>query len=437
MSDSDPSAPLEGTPATPIPPVSPHSGGTPIPASAPSTVARSDATERPAPTPTPPRSMPTPVGAARQWLRRIRKGGVETPSDPALDPNLPDVAPTSLLTRSPFQIGFFMAVGAMTAYGLVNMLVSLQSILVLALFALFVTLGLNPSVEWMRDRGVPRPVAVIMVGVGAIVFLLLAGWAVVPVATEQINRLMFNAPTLLKGLRENPQVAEFDAQFGVIDKAIEFLSSGSSLSALFGGILGAGKILANMVFSVIITLVLTIYFLATLPSIKEVIYQLAPASRRPRARYLANEMFARIGGYMSGMFIVITLWAVGSFIMLNLVGLGQYALALAVVTGLFSFIPVVGSSVGLVICTLVAFSNSVTAGFVILIYFVFYQQMDAYVVQPRVFSKSMNVPAVLVILGAISGGFLLGIPGALLAIPSVASMILLYREVLIPHLDRR
>ncbi len=419
---------------SPIPPVSPRSVSTPNHEAKPTEAVKPRVSA--ASGPDVPRSMPTPVGVARQWLRRIRRGA-ETPSDPVPDPALADFGPQSLLFRSPFQIGFFLAVGAMAAYGLINVLVSLQGILVLALFALFVTLGLNPSVEWMHERGLPRAAAVIVVALSAVVLLALAAWAVVPVVTEQINRLMLNAPSLLKGLRENQQVADFDAQFGVIDKAIQFLSSGSSLSMLFGGIMGAGRIVANIVFSVVITLVLTIYFLATLPSIKEVIYQLAPASRRPRVRYLANEMFSRIGGYMSGMFIVITLWAVGSFIMLNIVGLGQYSLALAVLTGLFSFIPVVGSSIGLVICVLVAFSNSITAGFVILVYFLVYQQLDAYVVQPRVFSKSMNVPAVLVILGAISGGFLLGIPGALLAIPSVASMLLLYREVLIPHLDRR
>lgn len=435
MTDSESGTSIERPHGTPIPPVSPRSAVPHEPENQPGPPGRPPA--RSGATPAPPKSVPTPVGAARQWLRRIARGGAETPSDPALDPVPGEDVRVSLLSRSPFQIGFLLAMGAMAAYGVVNVIVTLQSILVLALFALFVTLGLNPSVEWMRDRGIPRPAAVLLVALSAVAFLALAGWAVLPVATEQINKLMLNAPIWLQGLRENPQVAEFDAKFGVIDNLIGFVSSGSSLGALFGGILGAGRILANMVFSVVITLVLTIYFLATLPSIKEVIYQLAPASRRPRVRYLANEMFARIGGYMSGMFVVITLWGIGSFIMLNLVGLGQYSLALAVVTGLFSFIPVVGSSVGLVICTLVAFSNSVTAGVIILVYFLFYQQMDAYVVQPRVFSRSMNVPAVLVILGAISGGFLLGIPGALLAIPSVASLLLLYREVLIPHLDRR
>ena len=98
---------------------------------------------------------------------------------------------------------------------------------------------------------------------------------------------------------------------------------------------------------------------------------------------------------------------------------------------------IVGSSCALVIVTSLAFTVSPTAGLVTLAYFLFYQQMDAYVVQPRVFSKSMNVPGVLVILGAISGGVLFGIVGALLAIPTVASLLLLYREVLIPHLDAR
>ena len=89
----------------------------------------------------------------------------------------------------------------------------------------------------------------------------------------------------------------------------------------------------------------------------------------------------------------------------------------------------------MIIVSIVAFSVSPTAGLITLAYFLIYQQLDAYVVQPRVFSQSMNVPGVLVILGAISGGLLLGIVGALLAIPTVASLLLLYREVVVPHLD--
>lgn len=385
-----------------------------------------------------PGSTPTPAGGARHWLRRIRRSGaLLTPADPDRAEVTPgEPTRVSLVYRSPFQIGFLLALGAMTAFGIVTAALTLKSILILVLLALFFSLGLNPVVELLQRRRVPRPAAVLVVALSLLIVLGLAVWAIVPVVAAQGANLITNAPSWLQALRENPQIAGLDAQYQIIDKAISFLSSGAWVSSLFGGLLGAGIAVANVVFSVIVTLVLTLYFLASLPAIKNVIYQLAPGSRRARARYLANEMFRRVGGYMSGMFVVVSLWAAGSFLVFNLVGLGQYSLALSVVVATFAFIPVVGSFVALAICTLIAFSVAPTTGAVVLAYFLTYQQLDAYVVQPRVFSRSLNVPAVLVILGAISGGLLLGVVGALLAIPTVASLLLLYREVLVPHIDR-
>ena len=365
-------------------------------------------------------------------------GAEPTNSSPAPRPDFRYRRDPSLLERSPVQVGFFVVLGGMLAIGLVNVLINLQFLVILIVLSLFVALGLNPAVDLLRERArFPRPLAVLAVVLVVLGVVALAFWAVLPVINTQVTNLIRNAPGYLQSLRENPQIAGLDAQCDVIDKATQFVTSGTWLTALFGGILGAGRLVANTVFSVIMTLVLTLYFLASLPVIKDTIYQLAPASKRPRVRYLANEMFRRIGRYISGMFIVVTLWAVGSTIVMYAVGLGEYALALSVVVAMFAFIPIVGSSCALVIVTSLAFTVSPTAGLVTLAYFLFYQQMDAYVVQPRVFSKSMNVPGVLVILGAISGGVLFGIVGALLAIPTVASLLLLYREVLIPHLDAR
>ena len=153
-------------------------------------------------------------------------------------------------------------------------------------------------------------------------------------------------------------------------------------------------------------------------------------------RYLANEMFGRIGGYMAALFTVVMLAATTAFLFLTIVGLGEYALALSVVVALFAFIPLVGPTVSTILVSLVAFSQSVPAGIATVAFFLVYQQLDAYLVQPRIFSRSVNVPGALVVLAAISGGFLFGIVGALLAIPTMASLLLLYREVLVPHLDR-
>jgi len=342
----------------------------------------------------------------------------------------------SLLERSPFDIGFLGVFGGLAAFGVVAVLGQLQSILVIVTLSLFLALGINPFVDWLVRRGLKRSLSVMAVTLILVVALVLGIWAVVPVVSDQGARLFRNVPGYLQALLENQQIAALDQQFGVISKLTEFITSGTWVNALFGGLLGAGMAVASTAFSVAMTVVLTLYFLGSLQQIKNMIYQTAPASRRPRVRYLADEMFERIGNYLTGMFGVVTLWGVGSFIVMNLVGLGQYALALCIVVGAMAFIPVVGWMFAAAIVATIAFSVSPTAGAICLVYFFVYSQLDAYLVQPRIFSGSLNVPPVLIVLGAIAGGTLLGIVGALLAIPTVASLLLLYREVLVPHLDK-
>nr|NLI50644.1 AI-2E family transporter [Propionibacterium sp.] len=359
-------------------------------------------------------------------------GGEPAPASPR--PRLPI---PSLLERAPFQTGFLGVLGGLAAIGLVGVLQSLQTILVIVILSLFIALGINPVVEWLVRRGVRRALAVGLVTLVVLVVLSLGVGAVVPMVNEQGLRLFRNAPGYLQALRENDQIAALDAQFDIIGRVTEFVTSGTWVNALFGGLLGAGLVVASTVFSAVMTLVLTLYFLSALPAIKNLIYQLAPASRRPRVRYLANEMFERIGGYLTGMFLVVALWAGGSFVVMNAVGLGGFALALCIVVGALAFVPVVGWMFAAALVATIAFSVSPNAGLITLGYFVVYSQLDAYLVQPRIFSSSLNVPPALIVLGALSGGILLGIVGALLAIPTVASLILLYREVLVPHLDER
>lgn len=384
-----------------------------------------------------PAGIPLADGGSRSWLRRWRR--VTQPTPPDLNPGAggPDERKTNLLERNPLQIGFLLAIGALAANGVVLALSSLRTILILMVLSMALALGLNPAVAWLHDRGLRRGVAVVLVALGVIIIVGLAAWALVPVVIEQVTLLMTQAPSYLENLRQNPQIAAFDAQFGIITKAVQFLTSGELIASLFGGLVGAGQAVANSVFSVVVTTVLTLYFLVALPSIKEVIYQLAPASRRPRVKYLANEMFKRVGGYVSGLAMVAMLWMTVTFIFLNIVGIGQFALALAVVVGLLALIPLIGTTFSTVIVSIVAFAFGPTTGLITLIFFLIYQQVDAYFIGPRIFARSVQIPAVLVMIAAISGGLLLGILGAILAIPITAALLLLYREVLIPTLDRQ
>ena len=365
-----------------------------------------------APSPAPlPGDAPPAVPVARRrglWTFLTSSPGRADDLDAAAYKEVPtEQDPFPLLRRSPFAIGFLGAVGAMAALGLGTALLQLSSIIVLVVVALFLALGLNPLVST----------------------------ALVAVVTRQVDLLIKNAPGYLQQLRANETIGRFDAEYQVISKATEFFTSGALLNNVFGGLLGAGMYLANALFSVFITLVLTVYFLATLESIKDALYQLSPASRRQRTRYIAGMVFKRIGGYLTGMFILVTSASSAAFVMMLLSGLGEYALALAFVVAVCWFVPLIGASVAAVVVSVIGFTVSPTIGVICLVYFLVYIQFDAYVIQPRVMARQGNVPGALVVVAALAGGTLLGIVGALLAVPTMAVLLVLYREIAVPHLE--
>ncbi|WP_246099879.1 AI-2E family transporter [Tessaracoccus rhinocerotis] len=340
-----------------------------------------------------------------------------------------------LLKTSPFALGFWGAIGVLVAVALFAAVGEVSNILILVVMSLFLALGLSPAVEFLARRRVPRGVAVMVVTLTLLGIIGLGITALVPIFSSQIQDLAKSLPTAIDNLNNNPQIAAWDEQYQLLGRLEEFLVSGDLIQNLFGGIWGAGRILANVVFSLIMTLVLTIYFLASLPSIKETIYRLAPASRRARARYLADEIFRGISGYITGMFMIVSVASGCAFIFMNFAGLGQYSLALSFITALFCFIPLVGSSLAMIVVALVGFAVNPTIGIVTIIYFLIYQQFDAYVLYPNVMKRTVKVPGALVVLSAIIGGTLLGVIGALIAIPTAAAVLLLFREVVIPHLD--
>jgi len=384
-------------------------------------------------------SQPNP----RAWLRRWRRVTQPTPD---MDDGLSSLGDRkhSLLYRHPFQIGFFLAAGAFTAWGVVIAAVQLQSIILLVLASLCIALGLNRAVEWFHRRGIRRGLCVLIVIVLALIIFALALWAVVPLIVAQSNKLVELAPGWVDALRTNPQIANLDSQFDIIGQLTTFVTNNwkDLAGGVSGGVIGTVNAVAGAVFSVVFGVVLTLYFLIVLPKFKEFIYQLAPASHRPRVKYLANETLTRVGGYVSGLFLVALLDGTFSLIYLNIVGLVGFpgltavSLALAVMVALLAFIPLVGSTIYIIILVLVAFTYSPTLGVVTLIVYLVYQQTDAYIIQPRIFAHSVKVPGIVIVLSVISGAFLFGFVGAVLAVPFAGALLVLYREVLVPHLDR-
>ena len=140
----------------------------------------------------------------------------------------------------------------------------------------------------------------------------------------------------------------------------------------------------------------------------------------------------RTGAYAAGQGLVATINGLCSFIMMSLVGI-PYPAVLAVVVGLLGLIPLVGATIGAVVVGVIAFLNEPQHALIVAIYYIVYQQIENYVIVPRIMTSTVSVPGALTIVAALAGGTLLGVLGALLAIPVAAGLLLLYEEVLLPR----
>lgn len=342
-----------------------------------------------------------------------------------------------LTDHSPFALGFFVAAGALLAYWLGGLILSISPILVLVVVAAFLAAGLNPVVEWLGTRGLKRSWSVLVVILIVLAAIALFLVALVPVITDQVRAIIDNAPGWFERLQENRTVQQLEERFDLIQRAQEFVEKGSFGSQVFGGVVGVGMAVLSAVANAFIVIVLMLYFLASLHTIKNAAYRLAPASRRDRVANLGDRIIGNVGAYVSGAFIVGLCAGLSSLIFLMIVGLGEYAVALAAVVALLDVIPMIGATIGAVIVTAIGFATDPKIGIACLIFYVIYQQVENYVIYPKVMSRSVDIPGSLIVIAALIGAALLGVVGALLAIPTAAAVLMVVREVVAPRLDRR
>jgi predicted PurR-regulated permease PerM len=271
------------------------------------------------------------------------------------------------------------------------------------------------------------------------VVLVFAGFLVilVPIISHQVTAIGDNLPGWFDRLQKNDQIRRFDDKYDITTKVEDYVKQGTWAQKLFGGVVGVGLAILGILLNAFVVIVLTLYFLASLPSMKLAAYSLAPASRRERVSLLGDRILRNVGGYVSGAFVVATCAGISTLVFLFVVGLGQYAVALAMVVALLDVIPMIGATIGAVIVCAIAFATDIRTGIVSVIFYIAYQQLENYVIYPKVMSRSVEIPGALTVIAALIGGTLLGVVGALLAIPTAASILLLIREVFLPRQEAR
>lgn len=331
--------------------------------------------------------------------------------------------------------GFAYTFGGLLALVLGLSIRDVRHELILCLIAAFIAIGLDPAVRWLVKRGMSRPTAVAVI---AVLFIgAVAGFAAAayPPIAREATQLYNQIPHYAKELQsQDNALGRLNLKYNVTTRiAASFKSSLSAKTA--GGLLSAGTAVLSYTFEVFVTLVLVIYFLVDLPRIKQAGYRLVPLHNRPRFGLLTDEVISRVGGYVLGNVATSIVSAVTSYILLLILGV-PYALVISILTGVLDLIPLVGSTIGGVLAALVALAAvSPGAAIITVIYHIIYRVFEDYLLNPRVLRHTVNVRPLVTIVAVLIGGGLLGIVGALIAVPSAAAIQLVLTEVVYPARD--
>jgi len=348
-------------------------------------------------------------------------------------------APGAPVNQShPFYFGFLATTGGLLALVVMRSLAAASQTFVLIIIALFLAMGLNPAVEALRNRGLTRTRAVTVIFALVIISVGLFAWLVVPPVVSQGAELINRAPSLLDDLKHNATIASLNDHYGVVDTLQQKLKSitgdGTLIVSAFGGVIGVGKTVLSGTFASLTVLVLTLYFLFSLPTMITLGLRLVPATRRDRVSRLSNAIIARIGAFVGSQIVVSALASIFVLILAMAIGLPS-PFALAMIILVCGLIPLVGHFIGCSIVTIVALTQSVSTGLITFVAYVLYVQIENYVITPKIMRKSLAVPGAVTIIAALVGSSLLGLVGALLAVPLAAAVILILEEVVFPRSD--
>lgn len=312
-----------------------------------------------------------------------------------------------------------------------------RAVFVYILVALFLAVGLNPVIELLRRRlRMPRWAAIVTVCVVLPAFVAVFTWAIVPPLTEQVRGFAAALPGAIDHLKNTAFFHEVDHRYNVLERLEGVVTGGDFGQRIFGGLVGVGQVVFNWLFALSTVFVLTLFFMASLPAMMNVFYRFVPRSRRGGVREIGDEIVRRIGAFIAGQSVVAAFGGVVAFFFLWAVG-SAYALTLALVIAVTALIPLVGTTIGALVATLAVGVGDLWLGLATLVFFLVYQQIESYVISPRVMRHAVDVAPTANITAALVGGALLGLVGALLAIPTAAALTLVLKKVVFPRLERR
>ena len=295
-----------------------------------------------------------------------------------------------------------------------------RGVLIWIFVAIFLAVALNPAVEWLMAHGVRRrgfAVAIAYLGtLGAIAAL---GASFIPILVDQVNNFVDAVPGYVEDLtRGRGRLGFLERDYHITARVREAVEDGGAAKAL--GLSGTALAVTKSVISAVIAIVtiafLTLFMLLEGPAWVERGYGLLPEEAQPRWRSVGHDVYRTIGGYVTGNLTISLIAGVVSTLVLLVVGV-PFAVALGLLVAILDLIPLAGATIAAILVTTVAFLDSTTAGIIVLVFFVVYQQLENHVLQPIVYGRTVQLSPLAVLISVLIGAELAGVIGALAAIP--------------------
>jgi predicted PurR-regulated permease PerM len=322
----------------------------------------------------------------------------------------------------------FITVAALA--GALYLLYLVRSVVGLVFIAVFLAVALGPPVGYLRRHAVPRVLAILLVYVAIIAAIVGVGLLVVPPVVGQVNALARDIPGYLGDLRENETFRKYDRRYQITPKLEE---QARKLPSRLGTAAGALRSVTVGVFATLVQLVtvltMTFFLLLDGRRIADFVLRSGGPEREARWRRVAGDIYRSVSGYVGGSLLIATIAGVFAYVVMLALGV-PFRVPLAVLMAFLDLIPLVGATIGGIAILLVTLFNDFPGDSIVwLIAFVVYQQFENNVLQTFVYRRTVNVHPLIVIVAILIGASLLGVLGALVAIPVAATVQIVVRDV--------
>jgi predicted PurR-regulated permease PerM len=315
--------------------------------------------------------------------------------------------------------------------GLLYFLYLIRSVIQLLLISVFLAVALGPAVDFFTRHGLRRGPAILLVYVLIASSIVGVGLLVVPPIVNQVQDLANKLPGYIDDLRKNRTIRKYDQRYHISDK---LKKEATKLPSKLGDAASTLSSVTVGVFSAIVKLItvltMTFFLLLEGGELLRLMLGRAPPERARQIRKVSGDVYRAVAGYVAGNLLISVIAGTVTYITLTLLGV-PFAVPLSVLMAFLDLIPLVGATLGAIVIGIVtAFHDFPTATIIWVVVSIVYQQVENNVIQPIVYRKTVDVRPLIVIIAILIGSDLLGVLGALVAIPVAAAVQIVLRDMI-------